>query len=168
VKLAQICPYHQSLTRGFPSYTLQNLGGNITRARQRLALLTHGAKGQPRPAITDTATATARAGLVVTESMTTPSRPGKKPRPVWNVTGNIAEWRQLLISLDGSWYRGAFSFFDDPTEAIERACAESEDPIANVSRAIEQAERDAPPLADVPFSLTSPIAQSRGKQEGLF
>jgi hypothetical protein len=167
IKLARICPYHQSLTRGFPAYALSNLGGNITRARARLALLTHGAKGQPRPAATDTATATARAGLVVTASMTTPSRPGKQPRAVWIVTGNLAEWRQMLIRLGGSWYRGAFSFFDDPTADIESACAESEDPIANVARAIETAERDAAPLADAPFALTPQIAQARGKQERL-
>ena len=32
-----VCPYHHVDTRGFPSYALQNLGGNITRQRNRLA-----------------------------------------------------------------------------------------------------------------------------------
>ena len=29
--------------------------------------------------------------------------------------GNLADWRPLLIQLGGSWYRGAFSFWEDPT-----------------------------------------------------
>lgn len=122
---------HSWCRQPHPAYSLQNLGGNITRARKRLAFL----KGTPRKAdapITGE-TATARAGLVVTATMTTPSRPGKKPRPVWNVTGNIAEWRPLLIQLDGSWYRGVFSFWDDPSEAIERATLEVEQEKANVN-----------------------------------
>jgi len=37
LKLMQLCPYHHADTKGFPSYALQNLGGNITRQRARLA-----------------------------------------------------------------------------------------------------------------------------------
>ena len=168
--LARLCPYHQPLTRGFPAYALQNLGGNITRARQRLQIL----EGKPAriEASRDGDTATSRAGLRIIAGMTTPSRPGKKPRPVWNVTGAIGEWRQMLIGLDGRWYRGAFSFFDDPTAAIEEACAEAErppaDPVEEVAREIETREATAAPLADVPFSLTSPIGKGTGKQEELF
>jgi hypothetical protein len=37
LKLMDLCPYHHIDTKGFPSYALQNLGGNITRNRARLA-----------------------------------------------------------------------------------------------------------------------------------
>jgi hypothetical protein len=150
-----------------PPYELQNLGGNITRQKARLAQLS----GQPRRAAAakaDGATATARAGLIVTPAMTTPSRPGKAPRPVWVVSGALAEWRQFLISIDGRWYRGAFSFFDDPTEEIERACAAAETPVGEVARELEIAESEAPALADVPFSLTAPVSLRQSKQEELF
>lgn len=119
------CPYHHVETRGYPAYHLTNLGGNITRTRKRLASLS----GQPKVAAHVAAigdTATARAGLIVKASMTTPSRPGKQPRPVWIVGGNLAFWRPLLTRLGGNWYRGVFSFWDDPTADIEAACAESE------------------------------------------
>ena len=113
-----------------PSYSLQNLGGTITKERKRLAQLTaektpHGA------AVVAPAgdTATARAGLVVAATMTTPSRPGKKPRPVWTVSGNLAYWRPLLVdTLGGNVYHGTVSFWDDPTAEIEAACLEAEAP----------------------------------------
>ena len=108
----------------FPAYELQNLGGNITRTRKRLEFLSGGNRKSSAQPQGDTATA--RAGLIVTASMTTPSRPGKKPRPVWNVTGNLGDCRQMLIDLGGSWYHGVFSFWEDPTADIERACTERE------------------------------------------
>jgi hypothetical protein len=115
------------IRRGYPAYVLSNLAGNITRARQRLASLS----GTPAPAAArlDGATATARAGLTVTAGMTSPSRPGKSPRPVWTVTGALAEWRQALLKMGGSWYRGAVSFWDDPTADIEQMCVDAEAPI---------------------------------------
>lgn len=39
LQLMQLCPYHQVETRGLPAYQLQNLAGNLTRQRQRLARL---------------------------------------------------------------------------------------------------------------------------------
>lgn len=119
--------YSVSDKPGYPAYVLQNLGGQITKSRQRLQDLSGGAgpAAASRPA-PDAATATARAGLTVSAGMTTPSRQGKQPRPVWTVTGNLAQWRPLLMQLGGSWYRGAFSFWEDPTAAIEAACVESE------------------------------------------
>lgn len=134
--LATMTPYQRSQAVPYPSYSLSNLSGNIARTRARLEQLS--GHGQRRPVITETSTATARAGLIVTAGMTTPTKPGKTPRPVWTVTGNLAEWRQMLLGLDGRWYRGAVSFFDDPTTAIERACAESETPLGNIERALEQ------------------------------
>lgn len=117
--------YQRSLLVPHPGYALQNLGGNITRLRKRLKYLS-GQLHRVEQAPQEGTTATARTGLVVTVSMTTPTRPGKAPRPVWIVSGALAEWRQFLIGLDGRWYRGAFSFFENPTEDIERACSEAE------------------------------------------
>jgi hypothetical protein len=117
--------YYHAETRGYPPYHSSNLSGNISRLRKRIA----GMSGQPAIAAKVAAsgdTATARAGLKVHATMTTPSRPGKQPRPVWNVGGNLAFWRPLLTDLGGTWYRGVFSFWDDPSAAIETACAEAE------------------------------------------
>jgi hypothetical protein len=58
-------------------------------------------------------------GLTVDDQMTTPSRPGKKPRPVWVVGGATAGLEQALLDLGGRKWRGAYSFFDDPTAALE-------------------------------------------------
>ena len=107
---AEPSAYQRSIMVPFPAYSLQNLGGNITRCRQRLAFLS----GPAQPATSD------GPALTVTSGMTTPSRPGKQPRQVWTVTGDFARYRQDLINLGGSWYRGAFSFWDDPTEEIEQ------------------------------------------------
>lgn len=124
ITLERITPYHKPLTTGFPAYELTNLGGTISRTRKRIAALSgqHGAQtATPAP---EGATATARAGLVVTAGQTSPSRPGKAPRPVWTVTGNLGAWRPVLMRLGGQWYRGAFSFWDDPADAIEDAVTE--------------------------------------------
>jgi len=40
VQVAELCPQHHVGTKGFPSYVLSNLSGNLTRQRQRLAQLT--------------------------------------------------------------------------------------------------------------------------------
>ncbi len=42
------------------------------------------------------------------------------------------------------------------------------DPIAQVAREFEHAERAAAPLADVPFTLTNETTAARGFQKGLF
>lgn len=57
-------------------------------------------------------------GLQVQETMTTPSRPGKKPRPVWVVRGNIFGLEEFFRSIKGRKFRGAWSFFEDPSEKI--------------------------------------------------
>ena len=122
-ELRTMTPYQRSQAVPHAPYELQNLGGNITRCRQRLVFLS-GAQAAQQPTTGDTATA--RAGLTVTAGMTTPSRPGKAPRPVWMVTGSFAAHRQVLIDLGGNWYRGAFSFWDDPTKDLESALSEME------------------------------------------
>jgi hypothetical protein len=67
-----------------------------------------------------------KAGLIITAGLTTPTRPGKTPRPVWSVSGNLAPWTSLLTDMGGKKYHGAFSFFDDPTDALERQLAITE------------------------------------------
>lgn len=57
-------------------------------------------------------------GVKVAETMTTPSRPGKKPRPVWVVSGNIFGLVDFFYEIGGKKYRGAWSFFRDPSADI--------------------------------------------------
>jgi hypothetical protein len=62
-------------------------------------------------------------GLTVTKSMTTPSKPGKKPREVWTVTGlTLNEYRDALYDLGGRPYprssKHNFNFWDDPNSDI--------------------------------------------------
>lgn len=64
-------------------------------------------------------------GLHVEQSMTTPSRPGKSPRPVWNVTGTTDQYSQALYDMGGKKWRGAFSFWEDPSTAIEALGADA-------------------------------------------
>jgi hypothetical protein len=60
-------------------------------------------------------------GLKVTESMTTPKKAWKKPRPVWVVSGNCYGLEQIFYDLGGKKYHGNWSFFDDPTDGIIEA-----------------------------------------------
>ena len=57
-------------------------------------------------------------GLKVSSSMTTPSRPGKAPRPVWIVTGRLAGYEQILRDLEGHKFRGQWSFWSDPSDDL--------------------------------------------------
>ncbi len=115
---------------GFPAYSLQNIGGTITKERGRLEQLQRAKTSIGTAVVAPTAdTATARAGLIVVAAMTTPAKSWKKPRPVWNVSGNLAYWRPLLIEqLGGTLYRGVVSFWEDPTVEIEQAAHRAEDP----------------------------------------
>lgn len=65
-------------------------------------------------------------GLKVTASMTTPSKPGKAPRPVWEVSGLLAGYEDLLYRLGGKRWRGKFSFWEDPTDALTEALQKEE------------------------------------------
>jgi hypothetical protein len=115
---------------GFPAYSLQNLGGTITKERRRLATL-QAAKTSVGTAVVSphAETATARAGLIITETMTTPRKAWKQPRAVWNVSGNLAYWRPILVDqLGGTAYGGVISFWSDPTEAIDAAAHREADP----------------------------------------
>lgn len=46
--LMRLCPYHKVEERGFPSYALTNLGGNISRQRERLTQITAKAEARAR------------------------------------------------------------------------------------------------------------------------
>lgn len=84
-------------------------------------------------------------GLRVEESMTTPTRPGKAPRPVWLVHGNTAGFEGLFRELGGRKWRGSWSFWENPTDDIlsradERmSVAEAEEYKAN--RKLDKADR---------------------------
>lgn len=57
-------------------------------------------------------------GVTVTQTMTTPSKPGKKPRPVWVVSGNTFGLEDFFYQSGGKKFRGAWSFFTDPSDDI--------------------------------------------------
>lgn len=57
-------------------------------------------------------------GVKVEQTMTTPSRPGKKPRPVWVVSGNIFGLEEFFRTSGGRKFRGQWSFFVDPSDEI--------------------------------------------------
>ena len=58
------------------------------------------------------------AGLRIISSMTTPSRPGKKPRPVFIVSGKIAGLEEAFRDLGGKKFRGQWSFWEDPSDSL--------------------------------------------------
>ncbi|MBX3034505.1 MAG: DUF3560 domain-containing protein [Bdellovibrionaceae bacterium] len=57
-------------------------------------------------------------GLQVEATMTTPSKPGKKPRPVWVVRGNVLGLESFFRDIKGRKFRGAWYFFEDPSADI--------------------------------------------------
>lgn len=57
-------------------------------------------------------------GVKITETLTTPSKPGKKPRPVWVASGNIYGLETFFREIKGRKYRGQWSFFEDPSAEI--------------------------------------------------
>lgn len=69
-------------------------------------------------AITEQQKALATFGVQVTETMTTPSRPNKKPRPVWVASGNIFGLESFFRDIGGRKFRGAWSFFENPGDGI--------------------------------------------------
>lgn len=60
----------------------------------------------------------AASGVRVEQTMTTPTRPGKKPRPVWVVSGNTFGLEPFFRDIGGKKFRGAWSFFNDPSGEI--------------------------------------------------
>lgn len=129
---AKIAAGYSWCQQPYPSYSLQNLGGNITRARQRLARLVS-LKTSRGVAVVSGEAATSddpivRAGLVIEATETRPAKAWKKPRPVWNVSGNLAFWRPLLIKAGASEYHGTVSFWEDPAELIAELVREQEQP----------------------------------------
>jgi hypothetical protein len=128
--------YHDVEHKGYPPYVLANLNGNLAKTRKRLAYLEDRVSAQAQAvaqladdkmpsgvAVADAETTSLleRAGLVITAGMTTPQRAGKKPRPVWTVSGPVARFENLLRDCGGKPWRGTWSFWDDPTDDLEAA-----------------------------------------------
>lgn len=86
-------------------------------------------------------------GLQVQESLTTPTRPGKKPRPVWIVRGNVFGLEEFFRDIKGRKFRGSWSFFENPSEAIldhvqnNGRMSYAEQVEKRVERKLEKAER---------------------------
>lgn len=87
-------------------------------------------------------------GLAVEERMTEPSRPGKRPRPVWVVTGDTRGYEAALRECGGRPWRGNWSFWEDPTDDLAAAIAAGQPSFAEQqqekrSRAEARAQRYA-------------------------
>ena len=86
-------------------------------------------------------------GLQVEATMTTPSRPGKKPRPVWVVRGNVFGMDAFFRDIKGRKFRGAWSFFEDPSRDILKQLTTSgrqsfaEQVQSDIDRKLAKAER---------------------------
>lgn len=86
-------------------------------------------------------------GVKITETMTTPSKPGKKPRPVWVASGNIYGLETFFREIKGRKFRGQWSFFEDPSSDIltqleshgRESYAEQVD--SKIQRDLDKAER---------------------------
>jgi hypothetical protein len=61
----------------------------------------------------------------IEQTMTTPSMPGKKPRPEWVVSGNTFGLEAFFRDIGGKKFRGAWSFFSNPTDEISEQLATS-------------------------------------------
>lgn len=75
--------------------------------------------------VTSPANTLASQGVRIEQTMTTPSRPGKKPRPVWVVSGNTFGLETFFREIGGKKFRGAWSFFSNPTDEISEQLASS-------------------------------------------
>ena len=87
------------------------------------------------------------AGLRVIESMTTPTRPGKEPRPVFIVAGKTAGFEETFRDLGGRKFRGQWSFWSNPSDELFAAIKKfgrqtfAEQIEARVERKLDKAER---------------------------
>lgn len=86
-------------------------------------------------------------GITVNETMTNPTRPGKKPRPVWEVRTLTHKYDELIRDAGGKRWRGIFSFWEDPTQELAALIKENngndyaEQMEYNQDRATDRAER---------------------------
>lgn len=87
------------------------------------------------------------AGLRIIESMTTPTRPGKKPRPVFIVAGKTAGFEETFRDLGGRKFRGQWSFWSNPSDELLAAISKfgrqsfAEQIEAKCERKLERSER---------------------------
>jgi len=67
-------------------------------------------------------------GLTITASTTNPTRPGKKPRPVWRIGGvNLRKYEHVLRDdMRLRMYQGKFTAWEDPTDDLLLFIAASE------------------------------------------
>jgi len=108
-------------------------------------------------------------GLTVTQGMTTPTRPGKQPRPVWEVSGRTQGLEAVFRELGGRPWRGAWSFFEDPTEALSELTEADRVTFAEQRKAERQrAEDRADRMAGYAANATarSDAAYERARQIG--
>jgi superfamily I DNA/RNA helicase len=89
-----------------------------------------------------------RHGVTIKQTMTEPTRPGKKPRPVWTIRGGPRSLYDMLREEGAKSFRGVMSAWADPKEVIVqflRGRSSPETPLEKMqsiaTRAEERAER---------------------------
>ncbi|MCW2242224.1 DUF3560 domain-containing protein [Azospirillum canadense] len=87
-------------------------------------------------------------GIYIAASMTRPGKPGKAPRPVWEISGDTKGYADCIKAIGAKWWGGKWSTWNDPTAALvaeinanggRRSFAERLDVIRE--RAAERADR---------------------------
>lgn len=101
----------------------------------------------------------AAAGLVLRESMTRPTRAGKQPRKVWEVSGQVAAYREALEDAGGRKWKGKYSFWEDPTIALGEALKDAEK--LSVAEQLEDKREKAEERADRQYELAGKARDRR-------
>ena len=82
-------------------------------------------------------------GITVVPTKTTPTKPGKEPRDVWQVSTLTPAWDDELRAMGGARFGRKWSFWEDPTEKLQTMVA-----TARPTRFSEQLEAKQARAAD--------------------
>ncbi|MBD2778254.1 DUF3560 domain-containing protein [Iningainema tapete] len=116
----------------------------------------------------------ASVGIKIVESQTKPTKPGKKPIPVWNILGNTKPYEHIIydLSVKVKKWHGTLSCFEDPTEELveriqsEGALSFKEQLEVKQERAAQRADRldkradKHEKIADTAYKTQKQIADS--------
>lgn len=189
---AEIAKGYSWCQQPHPAYSLQNLGGNISRQRKRIEKLERQAKAEQSDCAIEFPSKPSEAVRTVLKARgwrwsgargvwyhaDTPdarhfaayvNEHGDVPPGAAEFTAWIAEGERRKLT-EGATPAQAAAIGDvlAVMDAGYQAMAEDRDPIAAVAEAIARAEESAPAIAEVPYALTPVIGRAGGQQGGLF